>query len=968
MSEETNLNGLMGEGLNGTIQQGASSTARKYASDMIQNYWRPAMAAAAAIRRDMEAAEKAASGVYRMQGAGGGDGGRIKATFSADSSGSNYVLSQGTSMARWNGGGPVARRAMGGSSIMPYGNQDQGFSTPSGGGGGGNGGQTRNLMPSMPVMAAGAMAAVGGLAAFGKDTKYTAMMRDLVANQMASASGRPASSFYSNRTPSGVMGQYGSGLGSTSTLDFLQGQGAIMNMGFLPGTAQFAGIQKQTAQMAMATGLGFAGSTQVQMQLQSANVQNRGRAMLGLKTLNADGTPRNYNDVAKDIMSKLYTGSGPMTSTAVAKSLRPGGALDYALDQLGITGDAKTAIEGSMRAQAVGGTKQTVGAANASKLKSVEKTQALEGDTEGGAVAALTKLNDTASGIKSGLDKFLSFMGLGGAAGATSQVAHSVGNLAKNPFVDYLTYKGIKNLASKGASEAESLGSKAGGLIEGAAPELLGGAEAGLKIGAKRFMPIGVGGYQDMSKGTWIGLHGQGHLGMPGQGDSGTYYGPNDLDHKHGTTFSPSNPLTSAAFTGSDGAGAGGTGGLGTGPSGSSVVDIAKKYLGTPYKWGGNEPGGFDCSGFVKYVYGQLGISLPRTSSEQSRMGTSVASLAAAIPGDLLFWDRPGHVHHVAIYIGSGMMIAAPHTGTNVQVQRVYGRPFIRRVLGNTSTMSDKNSNVLTGTGSAGNTTVGGTIASLISSALSTSSTGVSGNDQTAAGAIAAGLSGGGAGGAGIHMSSGSTGMGSGSTSMSSPGPSLATGSSKSNEALARKMASAMGWGSGNEWAALDWLWNQESSFKTTAGSPAHAYGIPQSLPGSKMASAGADWLTNPATQIKWGLGYIEGRYKDPIGAVNHKHQTRGQYGNAEGWYAQGAFDVQQDQTARVHSGEMIIPADKAKSIRGALKKGGAGGGGNVINLTINVQQMTDSEMTRVIKFLKQHMEVDTLVQAMASS
>ena len=115
------------------------------------------------------------------------------------------------------------------------------------------------------------------------------------------------------------------------------------------------------------------------------------------------------------------------------------------------------------------------------------------------------------------------------------------------------------------------------------------------------------------------------------------------------------------------------------------VVSEAMKYLGIPYQWGGTDPSkGLDCSGFTQLVYGNLGIDLPRVSSQQATAGKAVASLASARPGDLVFFDhdssRPG-IDHVGIYIGGGKMIAAPQPGEAVKVQEIGNPVAIRRVL-----------------------------------------------------------------------------------------------------------------------------------------------------------------------------------------------------------------------------------------------------------------------------------------------
>ena len=84
--------------------------------------------------------------------------------------------------------------------------------------------------------------------------------------------------------------------------------------------------------------------------------------------------------------------------------------------------------------------------------------------------------------------------------------------------------------------------------------------------------------------------------------------------------------------------------------------------------------------------------------------------------------------------------------------------------------------------------------------------------------------------------------------------------------ALGKSMAASRGW-VGSQWTCLDNIWTRESGWSRTAANPSGAYGIPQASPGSKMASAGADWRTNAATQIAWGLSYIANAYGNPCQA-----------------------------------------------------------------------------------------------------
>lgn len=120
-------------------------------------------------------------------------------------------------------------------------------------------------------------------------------------------------------------------------------------------------------------------------------------------------------------------------------------------------------------------------------------------------------------------------------------------------------------------------------------------------------------------------------------------------------------------------AGTGATGTVATtatsGDLGARAVALAGQQAGTPYVWGGNAPGGFDCSGLVQWTYKQLGVDLPRVSTQQATVGTAV-SPADARPGDLVFFEE-GKVDHIGIYAGGGKWVVAPHTGDVVKVERV---------------------------------------------------------------------------------------------------------------------------------------------------------------------------------------------------------------------------------------------------------------------------------------------------------
>ena len=113
--------------------------------------------------------------------------------------------------------------------------------------------------------------------------------------------------------------------------------------------------------------------------------------------------------------------------------------------------------------------------------------------------------------------------------------------------------------------------------------------------------------------------------------------------------------------------------------SGDDILNLMVKYLGIPYKWAGDSPSGFDCSGLMQYVFRQAGISIPRTAASQAAGSAQRVAYKDARPGDLLYFREdsadPSRISHVAIYIGNGKMIEAARPGTAVRVSSVWPTP-----------------------------------------------------------------------------------------------------------------------------------------------------------------------------------------------------------------------------------------------------------------------------------------------------
>lgn len=120
--------------------------------------------------------------------------------------------------------------------------------------------------------------------------------------------------------------------------------------------------------------------------------------------------------------------------------------------------------------------------------------------------------------------------------------------------------------------------------------------------------------------------------------------------------------------------------------AGSSIVDYAKTFIGTPYAYGGNTPSGFDCSGFVQYVMANFGVSMPRSSTEQYSIGVRV-NKSELLPGDLVYFkysQSSYNLSHVGIYVGDGNFIHSPVPGQKVKISSLASGYFSNYYYGAT--------------------------------------------------------------------------------------------------------------------------------------------------------------------------------------------------------------------------------------------------------------------------------------------
>ncbi|MGW3153711.1 C40 family peptidase [Streptomyces sp. NPDC001089] len=343
-----------------------------------------------------------------------------------------------------------------------------------------------------------------------------------------------------------------------------------------------------------------------------------------------------------------------------------------------------------------------------------------------------------------------------------------------------------------------------------------------------------------------------------------------------------------------DKAGSGG-GGIG------KAISFARAQVGDKYVMGAEGPDAWDCSALMQAAFARAGVKLPRVTYDQVHSGVEVP-IDEVQPGDLVFYKDHSHV---GLYSGNGRVIEAANPGKGVVEGPMYEQfTQARRVMSGGMALSQSLSGSSTDPGSSAGSS-GGLVTS-----------GAYGSVEEVD-ALASALAGGSVDSPQAESRTPQATQNEEADSGTSDAGKNAPKNVKSAVKTGQRMAAEYGW-TGSQWAALYKLWTNESGWRWWADNPtSDAYGIPQSLPGSKMSSEGSDWKTNPATQIAWGLKYIKGRYGNPSNALSKWN------GRNPHWYKDGAWEVPgqpgQGLDAQLHGGEMVLDRNSAHTVRQAL-------------------------------------------------
>lgn len=436
--------------------------------------------------------------------------------------------------------------------------------------------------------------------------------------------------------------------------------------GALPGYAQ---VMSGVSAISNLTG-SQQSAMKVASQLNSAQSTNTLRTF-GISTRGSNGAARSASDIFKDIFNFTSKQVGGWTPDTLAISLQPGNGMANFLDAAAAGNpELRNALQLAAQQYAQGGSlsrasTQKTGASTAAQGKQSDIYSAKLG-TEAAAAPAMSK------GFMEAGDLIIRF---------NKSLTHTLET-------SKLANDAVKQLAKAEILAADSMGKSAMGILQVLAGAGIGGGiMAGIKkVGsffAERAAPAALAAGEAGVTAEVVGGAETGGLAGPAVAALAFVAGmiaPSVAKKIISGNKSGSTGLGLHSNQGSSGLGLGASvtsGGTNLTAAGSAVVGVALTQQGVPYSWGGgtiqgpglgmgsgSETRGFDCSSFTRFVMAKVGVSLPRTAHEQQKCGTQI-NPKDAIAGDLLFWGQPAH--HVAIYMGGGMMIEAPHTGDVVK-------------------------------------------------------------------------------------------------------------------------------------------------------------------------------------------------------------------------------------------------------------------------------------------------------------
>lgn len=880
-----------------------------------------------------------------------------------------------------------------------------------GGGAGGAGGISSTLL-KLGYAKAGLGAAAGlaqmalapGVAAYGMmPATSDVLMRNRLMFNSSLGSGMMANSLAKVVTSS-TFGRMG------STMDGYQSAAALASVGYGVNSALGRNMLRTTGSLSFLTGQSGADiAGTLSNNIGSPQMGNRLR-MLGISTVGSNGDPMSFSQIGNQVYNRF--GFSGLSETQIQRELRPGMAGNLNLDYYFQDPQMRSLVQQYLLLRARNGGKPVNMSSNAAM-------SAISG-AGGGVLGADKSLRNYAGTSANMIEAFGSSLSGGISTGAN--IASNINNTAVSNqgllqgvaqlkgSIDTLTgtsagqgviagaATGLKGFTDVLSSATTALaifamsrglgaaGGATGGLLGGAggalgtAARVGGGVLGGLGAGA-----AGVGATEALrghfasnstvgngsawqTAGTIAGYAGSGAAAgaligsvVPGVGTAigavaGTAIGA-------GLGVWRTVQGGGAAGGGSGGAARGGSGTNVSGGNATSLLSLAKKFVGTPYVWGGTSPRGWDCSGFTQYVFGKIGVRLGRTTYDQAKQGTQV-SYSKAQPGDLLFYhyaqDSQGGINHVAIYLGGGRQVAAANrrVGTVIQPVDTKNLVMVRRVLGGangkaSNGVADDNNSVGSTTGSS----IGYQTSTLGSTDLSVGVSGVSAHltsliDMLQGAGVAVAADG------GANGPTSSSGSSTGSSG-SGPGSSSAAGANMSLSSVIKQVGFK-----GNSARIAYAIAMAESGgdpHSHNPNPPDNSYGYFQinmlgDLGPERRAAfhlRSNDDLYNPLTNAKAAYEISNGG-KNWIPWTTYTSGKYKEYLSGAPSYSKGAWNVNKDQAANLHTGEMVLPASVAQAVRDNTNKtlagqgpGTSGGAGPVVILNVYPSNASNAEAIR---------------------